>query len=165
MGGVACCDGYLPRFQLTRWPSCGDFPAYISDTDDSPRSPYSWAPSVTLVGAANQPLSKYSRLPAHFYHARLRRCLKVFTIITLGLACCLFTWQPTFRARSSTSQGVLEETAISPGPTFEGELKHAGFCSLRYLLSSAMFRNPLDIFPRQRAQGRFPRSSPRKWRE
>lgn len=114
------------------------------------------APSVTLVGAANQPLSKYGRVPVHFYHARLRRCLKVFTIITLGLTCCLFTSQPTFRARSATSQGVLEKTAISPRPTFEGELKHAGFRSLRYHLSSAMFRNPLDIFPQQRALDRSP---------
>lgn len=67
MEGMACCDGYLPRSQLTRWPSCGDSPAYIWDTDDSPHSPYLWAPSVTLVGAANQPLSKYTRVPAHFY--------------------------------------------------------------------------------------------------
>lgn len=116
---------------------------------------------MTLVGAANQPLSKYSRVPAHFYHARLRRCLKAFTIITLGLTCCLFTSQPAFRARSSTSRGVLENAAISPSPTFEGELKQAGFCSRRYLLSSAVFRNPLDIFPSAESSRPFPVPRPR----
>lgn len=95
MEGMSCCDGYLPRFSLTRWPSCGEFSADIWDPDDSPLSPYLWAPSVTVGVAGSQPLSKYSRVPVHFSHAGLRRCKEgLYHHCTGPHTMLLYLWAP-----------------------------------------------------------------------
>lgn len=171
MEGMACCDGYLPKFQLTRWPSCGDFSAYIWDTDDSPCSPYLWAPSVTLSGAGNQPLSKYGRGPVHFYHARLCRCLgglyhhhaephMLLIYLAAHLPRILLHLSGCVGEEWYFSQSYLWREA-------EACFLHVGSGSLRYLHSSAMFRNPLDIFPQQRAldRSRSCSTAEEKWRE